>query len=125
MRATSTALRSPEAHLALTYDRPNYCEQALLKWADVRGMFRGKSTLVRFADDGAPRTARRGGRCKTNSEQPCCTRDEGGPLGLGLQDQGSNHRKLLRHNGFGAERCGKGGSKSVRCPLVSRTQVNR
>src|SRR5262249_37955334 len=61
MRATSTALRSPEAHLALTFDRPNYCEQALLKWADVRGMFRGKSTLVRFADDGAPRTARRGG----------------------------------------------------------------
>jgi hypothetical protein len=26
-----------------------------------------------------------------------------------LQDQGSNHRKLLRHNGWGGERCGKGG----------------
>jgi hypothetical protein len=26
--------------------------------------------------------------------QPCCTRDEGGPLGPGLQDQGSNHRKI-------------------------------
>ena len=30
-----------------------------------------------------------------------CTRDEGRPLGLGLQDRGPNHRKLLRHNGRG------------------------
>ena len=40
-------------------------------------------------------------------EQLCCTRDEGRSLGLGLQDQGPNHRKLLRHNGRGGERCGK------------------
>jgi Phage integrase family len=71
-------------------------------------------------------SARRGGDyVKPTFEQPCCTRDEGGPLGPGLQDQGSNHRKLLRHNGWGGERCGKGGSKSVRCLLVSRTQVIR
>jgi len=38
----------------------------------------------------------------------CCTRDGGRPLGLGLQDQGPNHRKLLRHNGCGGERFGKG-----------------
>ena len=44
--------------------------------------------------------------------QPCCTRDEGRPLGLGLQDQGPNHRKLRRHNGRGGERCGKGGTRS-------------
>ena len=56
-------------------------------------------------------TARRGGSDVTqaDSKQPCCTRDEGWPLGLGLQDQGSNHRKLRRHNGRGGERCGKGG----------------
>jgi hypothetical protein len=36
-------------------------------------------------------------------------RDEGWPLGLGLQDQGPNHRMLLRHNGRGGERDGKGG----------------
>ena len=36
-------------------------------------------------------------------------RDEGGPLGLGLQDQGPNHRKLRRLNGWGGERLGKGG----------------
>ena len=41
--------------------------------------------------------------------QPCCTRDEGRSLGLGLQDQGPNHRKLLWSNGRGGERCGKGG----------------
>ena len=37
----------------------------------------------------------------------CCTRDEGGPLGLGRQGLGSNHRKLLWHNGRGGERFGK------------------
>ena len=36
-------------------------------------------------------------------------RDEGGPLGLGLQDQGPNRRLLLRSNGWGGERVGKGG----------------
>lgn len=36
-----------------------------------------------------------------------CTRDEGRPLGLGLQDRGPNHRKLLRHNGRGGERSRK------------------
>lgn len=27
--------------------------------------------------------------------QPCCTTDEGRPLGAGLQEQASNHRQLL------------------------------
>ena len=61
-------------------------------------------------------TARRGGSDEeTDSKQPCCTRDEDRPLGPGLQDQGSNHRKLLRHNGRGGERCGKGGSTRQVC----------
>jgi len=34
-------------------------------------------------------------------------RDEGWPLGIGLQDQVSNHRKLLGSNGSGSERFGK------------------
>ena len=37
-------------------------------------------------------------------------RDEGGPLGLGVQAQGPNHRMLLRLNGCGGERDGKGGT---------------
>jgi hypothetical protein len=41
-------------------------------------------------------------------KQPCCTRDEGRPLGPGLQDLGSNHRMLLRSNDRGGERDGKG-----------------
>jgi len=52
-------------------------------------------------------TARGGCHVTINSWQPCCTRDEGRPLGLGLQDQGPNHRKLRRSNGRGGERCGK------------------
>lgn len=46
-------------------------------------------------------------KCRGAFEQLCCTGDEGRSLGLGLQDQGPNHRKLLRHNGRGGERCGK------------------
>jgi hypothetical protein len=46
-------------------------------------------------------------KCRGTFEQLCCTRDEGRSLGLGLQDQGPNHRKLLRLNGRGGERCGK------------------
>ena len=42
------------------------------------------------------------------SLQLCCTRDEGGPLGLGLQGQSPNHRKRRRSNGRGRERDGKG-----------------
>jgi hypothetical protein len=42
----------------------------------------------------------------------CCTRDEGGPFGAGLQEQASNNRKLLLSNGGGGERYGKGVSKS-------------
>jgi hypothetical protein len=34
-------------------------------------------------------------------------RDERRPLEPALQDVGSNHRKLLRHNGRGGERFGK------------------
>ena len=71
----------------------------------------GAFRLVRYADDCAPR------RCEEEVlmiwqdrlAAPCCTGDEGWPLGLGLQDRGSNHRKLLRLNGRGGERCGKGG----------------
>jgi hypothetical protein len=40
---------------------------------------------------------------------------KGRPLGLGLQDQGPNHRKLLRHKGQGGERCGKGGTTRQVC----------
>lgn len=36
-------------------------------------------------------------------------RDEGRSLGLGLQDQGPNHRMLRWLNGQGGERFGKGG----------------
>src|SRR6185369_362773 len=61
----------------------------------------------RYADDCAPRRREEVRDVTSNSWQPCCTRDEGRPLGLGLQDQGPNHRKLRRSNGRGGERCGK------------------
>src|SRR4051794_4367932 len=63
--------------------------------------------FVRYADDCAPRRREEVRDVTSNSWQPCCTRDEGRPLGLGLQDQGPNHRKPRRSNGRGGERCGK------------------
>ena len=42
-------------------------------------------------------TAQRGDRdvSAVDSTQPCCMRDEGRPLGLGLQGQGPNHRSCV------------------------------
>jgi len=42
----------------------------------------------------------------------CCTRDEGGPFGAGLQEQISNARKLLLFNDGDGERYGKGMRRS-------------
>ncbi len=40
-------------------------------------------------------------------EQLSCMRDEGRPLGIGLQGRVPNHRKLLGPNGPGSERSRK------------------
>jgi retron-type reverse transcriptase len=66
-----------------------------------------RAHVVSYADDCAPRRREEVRDVTSNSWQPCCTRDEGRPLGLGLQDQGPNHRKLRRSNDRGGERCGK------------------
>jgi poly(3-hydroxybutyrate) depolymerase len=36
------------------------------------------------------------GLCQEDAQASCCTRDEGGPFGAGLQEQASNSRKLLQ-----------------------------
>jgi retron-type reverse transcriptase len=77
-----------------------------VKAATKKGMDKSV-VLIRYADDGAPRRREEVRDVTSNSWQPCCTRDEGRPLGLGLQDQGPNHRKPRRSNGRGGERCGK------------------
>ena len=65
----------------------------------------GLSLAFQMAEVGAPRRREEEiGKCRITSEQPCCTRDEGRPLGLGLQDQGPNRHKPLQNNGWGGER---------------------
>ena len=62
------------------------------------------------------------------SKQLCCTRDEGRSLEPGLQDLGSNHRMLLRSNGRGGERDGKGRARpcqvSVEKTSASKPSMN-
>jgi group II intron reverse transcriptase/maturase len=77
---------------------------------DVKPRLSGHAVLVRYADDCAPRRRERRAHDLSDPKQPCCTRDEGGPLGIGRQGQVSNYRLLLRHNGRGGERAGKGGA---------------
>jgi hypothetical protein len=65
----------------------------------------GRYIAFQMAEVGAPRRREEEiGKCRITSEQPCCTRDEGRPLGLGLQDQGPNRHKPLQNNGWGGER---------------------
>jgi RNA-directed DNA polymerase len=61
--------------------------------------------FCRYADDCAPRR-RRGGR--DPFERSCCARDEGGPLGAGVQAQAANHPLLLRSRGVVVSELGKG-----------------
>src|SRR2546428_3467608 len=54
----------------------------------------------------------------------CCTRDEGGPFGAGLQEQASNSRELLPSNGGGSERHGKG-ARTSRHVWVGQTSASK
>ena len=49
--------------------------------------------FIRYADDCVPR---RHARVHKHPVQPCCTEDEGRPLGAAIQVEASNHRKLRR-----------------------------
>jgi retron-type reverse transcriptase len=68
-----------------------FLHHVLDEWfeTEVRPRLKGGCTLVRFADDGVPRTHRR-------KEVRNCVRDGGRPSGAGRQGQASNHRKLRR-----------------------------
>jgi len=54
-----------------------------------------------------------------------CARDEGRPLGFGLQDQNPNHQLLLSLNGLGSEQVWKRRGIPVRYLLERRTNLNR
>lgn len=70
-----------------------YLHEVLDKWfvEVVKPHLMGRSCLIRYADDGAPR---RRGREELNLEASCCTGDGGRPSGTGLQGQVPNHLKL-------------------------------
>ncbi|WP_308368213.1 MULTISPECIES: reverse transcriptase domain-containing protein [unclassified Microbulbifer] len=88
-----------------------YLHYVLDLWFEkrVKPGLRGRAMLIRYADDCAPR--RRTGGCES-SVQPCCTRDEGGPLGAAVQAEASNHLLLLHLKGVVVSEYGKGRSRT-------------
>jgi hypothetical protein len=56
---------------------------------------------------------------------PCCVRDEGRPLGIGLQDRVPNRRKLRGAKVLVVSVPEKAGREPVRYEPRRRTQVNR
>ena len=56
---------------------------------------------------------------------PCCVRDEGRSLGIGLQDQVPNHLKLQGSRVLVVSVQEKAGRELVRYEPRRRTQVNR
>ena len=70
---------------------------------------------ARFADDSAPRR-RTGGR--KSSVQPSCTRDEGGPFGVAVQAETSNHLLLLHLRDVVVSESGKGRARPCQIRTV-------
>ena len=71
--------------------------------------------FCRYADDGAPRR-RTGGR--KSSVQPSCTRDEGGPFGVAVQAETSNHLLLLHLRDVVVSESGKGRARPCQIRTV-------
>lgn len=67
--------------------------------------------FVRYADDCAPRRRERRADDLAILKQPCCTRDEGRPLGAGLQEQAPNHLELRGSRARVVSVVGKGGAR--------------
>ena len=64
------------------------------------------------------------GRLQESPETPCCVRDEGRSLGIGLQDQVPNRRKRLGLRVPVVSVPEKAGREPVRYEPSRRTQVN-
>ena len=69
----------------------------------------------RYVDDSAPRR-RTGGR--KSSVQPSCTRDEGGPFGVAVQAETSNHLLLLHLRDVVVSESGKGRARPCQIRTV-------
>ncbi len=84
-----------------------YLHYVLDAWfeREVKPRLRGTATLIRYADDCAPRR-RTGGR--KPSVQPCCTRDGGRPPEAAVQAEASNHPLLLPSREVVVRELGKG-----------------
>ena len=78
----------------------------------------GDMIIVRYADDGVPRTYRR-------KEVRCCARDGGRSSGAGRQGQAPNHRKLRWSRAVVVSVAEKAGHDPVRCGSERRAKANR
>ena len=94
-----------------------YLHYVLDEWVENERRTRpnGEVIIVRYADDSAPRR-RTGGR--KSSVQPSCTRDEGGPFGVAVQAETSNHLLLLHLRDVVVSESGKGRARPCQIRTV-------
>jgi RNA-directed DNA polymerase len=97
-----------------------YLHYSLDLWAERwrRREATGNMIIVRYADDGVPRTYRR-------KEVRCCARDGGRSSGAGRQGQAPNHRKLRRSRAVVVSVAEKAGHDPVRYGSERRAKANR
>jgi retron-type reverse transcriptase len=89
-------------------------------WRDGGGV----GVLVRYCDDRVTRMHGRG-RCRRSSyPMQCCARDGGGPSGVALQGEASNHRKLRRSRAGVVSVADKAGCQPVRYEPRRRARAN-
>jgi hypothetical protein len=85
---------------------------------------RGTGVLVRFADDGVPRTLKED-RCRRRFRRMrCCTRDGGWPSAVALQGEIANHRGVRRSRAGVLSVAERARRRRVRCGSRRRAKAN-
>ena len=123
---TASEVGAPQGASASPLLANIYLHYVLDRWVRQwrRQHAHGEVIIVRFADDCAPRT-QRGSRCRRSSQPMwCCARDRGGPSGIALQGEVSNHRKVRRLRAGVLSVAEKAGGQPVRCEPRRRAKAN-
>jgi RNA-directed DNA polymerase len=126
---SETVEGTPQGASVSTFLANVYLHQVFDLWVQQwRGRHaHGDVIVVRFADDGVPRTQKEG-RCRTNRRMRCCMRDEGARLGawwpfaVVLQGKIANHREVRRSRAGVPSVAEKARLDRVRCGFTKASE---